>query len=259
MNPLPTPGSFSSLSPRGKSGLDLNSYVPLYQQLKEWIKKEIASGTWKTGEMIPSENELAAAFSISPGTVKKALSELVREGVIARRRGKGSFVARPDFRRSLFRFFRHGSGAGFEGVLPVSRVLFSGSAKAPAKVATALHLGRSRACIRITRVRSLGGTPIMFEHIYLPHDRFGGIETVDISKELLYPIYESRFGTPIVWAEEFLEPHLASAEVERNLGIRQGSPVIYIERIAYTFGDVPVEFRCSTGRGDRFRYHIELR
>ncbi|MCU0560650.1 MAG: GntR family transcriptional regulator [Desulfobacterales bacterium] len=246
--------------PLGYPGeLDPSSYVPLYHQLKEVLKSRIGAGEWKTGQMIPSENELAAAFDISAGTVKKALFELVRDGVVVRRQGKGTFVARPSFKRSFFRFFRHGAGQNSEDVIPVSRVLFSGTAAPPVRVREALNLSADSRCLLITRIRSLGGTPLMYEHIHLPRKIFKGFEKIDISQELLYPIYDSRYNTPIVWAEEFLEPRLAAGEVAGHLGLAKGAPLIYIERIAYTFGDLPVEFRRSYGRGDRFRYHIELR
>jgi GntR family transcriptional regulator len=239
--------------------LDPSSYLPLYHQLKELLKARISAGVWKIGQMIPSENELATTFGISSGTVKKALFELVRDGAIVRRQGKGTFVARPDFKRSFFRFFRHSSSQDAEGVIPISKVLFSGTANPPARAREALNLVKDSRCLLIKRIRSLRDTPLMFEHIYLPENIFKGLEKIDISQELLYPIYDSRFKTPIVWAEEFLEPRLASGEIGRYLEITPGDPVIFIERIAYTFGDVPVEFRCSYGRGDRFRYHIELR
>jgi GntR family transcriptional regulator len=239
--------------------LDPSSYLPLYHQLKELLKARISAGVWKIGQMIPSENELATTFGISSGTVKKALFELVRDGVIVRRQGKGTFVARPDFKRSFFRFFRHSSRQDAEGVIPISKVLFSGTANPAARAREALNLVKDSRCLMIKRIRSLRDAPLMFEHIYLPQAIFRGLEKIDISQELLYPIYDSQFNTPIVWAEEFLEPRLASGEIGRYLEITPGDPVIFIERIAYTFGDVPVEFRCSYGRGDRFRYHIELR
>ena len=95
--------------------LNLKSSHPLYFQLKELIKLQIADKVWKLDEMIPSENELAAVYDISVGTVKKALSVLVEEGVLYRRQGKGTYVARPDFGKSFIRFFRYGRTQGEEG------------------------------------------------------------------------------------------------------------------------------------------------
>ena len=242
-----------------KYRLNLKSSHPLYFQLKELIKLQIADKIWKLDEMIPSENELAVVYDISVGTVKKALSVLVEEGVLYRRQGKGTYVARPDFRMSFIRFFRYGRTEGDEGRFPSSRVLDSDVMAPAARVKTFLKLNDTDNVIIIKRVRSLENSPLMLEDLYLPEKIFKGFDRIDISQELLYPIYDDKYNTPITWADEYLWPEIASIETAKILGIKKGDPVICIERIAYTHGDHPVEFRYSVGRGDHFRYHIELR
>jgi GntR family transcriptional regulator len=243
----------------GNARLDPTSFVPLYHQLKEILKASITTGVWKANEMIPSENELAATYDVAVGTVKKALAELTREGIILRRQGRGTFVARPDFGRSFFRFFRFDLNQASEGVVPISKVLFAGPGQPTPKAREVLRLSSRERVLHIQRLRAFNDLPLMYEDLYLPEKLFAGLDRMDISRELLYPIYDSRFNTPIIWADEFLEPRLATPEVAGHLGIAAGDPVIFLERIAYTFGDKPVEFRASFGRGDRFRYHIELR
>lgn len=245
--------------PTGPAKLDPNSFVPLYHQLKEILKSSIATGVWKANDLIPSENELAFVHDVAVGTVKKALAELAREGLIVRRQGKGTFVARPDFGRSFFRFFRFDLSQANEGVVPVSQVLFAGPTQPPPRAQEVLRLSMGEKTLQIKRLRAFNDFPLMYENIYLPERIFAGLDRIDISHELLYPIYDSKFNTPIIWADEFMEPCLATSEVAAHLGISQGDPVIFLERIAYTFEDKPVEFRSSFGRGDRFRYHIELR
>lgn len=247
------------INPDRSMGLDFDSALPLYHQLKEIIKKQIYDNAWQRDEMIPSENELAAGFGISAGTVKKAISELVHEGLLYRRQGKGTFIARPDFKRSFIRFFRYGSGGQAEGQTPASRVLHSEIISPEARVREVLKLADDDRVIIIQRLRILEDVPFMLEYIFLPERTFRGFEQVDISRELLYPIYDQKFQTPIIWAEEYLEPEIAHEDVAAHLSITPGVPVISIERIAYTHGDRPVEYRRSIGRGDRFRYHIVLR
>ena len=246
-------------SPFPAGRLEYDSAVPLYHQLKELIKDQIARQVWRMDEMIPSENELAAAYNISPGTVKKAFAELVHEGVLYRRQGKGTFVARPNFKRSFIRFFRYGLGEGQVGKLPTSRIISSRVIIPPARIKEILRLEKKARVIAIRRLRTLEDIPLMMEDLYLPEEIFHGFEKLDISKELLYPIFDAEYHTPISWAEEFLEPRIADEQVARDLGIKKGDAVIFVERIAYTLGDRPVEFRVSIGRGDRFRYHVEIR
>jgi GntR family transcriptional regulator len=262
---MPKPSPDHSLPANGKrppasnARLDPNSFVPLYHQLKEILKTSIAAGVWKANEMIPSENELAATYDVAVGTVKKALAELTREGFILRRQGRGTFVARPDFGRSFFRFFRFDLNQGGEGVIPVSKVLSAGPGRPTPRVREVLRLSGRERVLHIKRLRAFNDLPLMYEDLYLPEKIFAGLDRMDISRELLYPIYDSRFNTPIIWADEFLEPRLTTPEIAGHLGIAPGDPVIFLERIAYTFEDKPVEFRSGFGRGDRFRYHIELR
>lgn len=239
--------------------LDHNSFIPLYHQLKEILKASIAGGVWKSNDLIPSENELASDYNLAVGTVKKALAELAREGFIVRRKGKGTFVARPDFGRSFLRFFRFDLSESNGGIVPVSKVLFADVAKPSPRAREVLRLSAGEKALQIKRLRACNDVPLMFENIFLPESIFAGLERIDISHELLYPLYDSQFNTPIIWADEFLEPRLATPEAAEHLGINPGDPVIFVERIAYTFEDKPVEFRASFGRGDRFRYHIELR
>ncbi len=244
---------------RAITRLDLKSALPLYYQLKEQIKARIAENKWKPGQMIPSENEMAEMFGISPGTVKKAFAELCNEGLLYRQRGKGTFVSKPDFRRSFFRFFRYGLGENEEGITPGSRVLASEISSPPPTARQHLKLSKEEKVVHIKRVRTLMDVPLMIEDLYLPCSLFPDFETIDISNKLIYPIYDEKYGTPIIWAEEFLEPRVADRAVAEALEIQSGDPVIFVERIAYTYGDRPVEFRAGFGRGDRFRYHIQIR
>ena len=239
--------------------LDLKGKKPLYAQLKELIKHQIADQVWKLDEMIPSENELSAAYGISVGTVKKALSVLVEEGVLYRRQGKGTYVDRPDFGKSFIRFFRYGHGDGMEGRFPSSSVLNSKIIRPPSRVRQFLKLTGTDSVIAIRRVRTLENLPVMLEDLYLPEKIFKGFDRIDISQELLYPIYDIKYNSPIIWADEYLWSETAGKKTADVLEIKPGAPVICIERIAHTHGNHPVEFRYSVGRGDRFWYHIELR
>ena len=162
--------------------------------------------------------------------MKKALAELTREGFILRRQGRGTFVARPDFGRSFFRFFRFDLNQASDGVVPISKVLFAGASQPPPRVREVLRLSKRERVLQIKRLRAFNDLPLMYEDLYLPEKIFAGLDRIDISRELLYPIYDSRFNTPIIWADEFLEPRLATPEVAGHLGISPGDPVIFLSQ-----------------------------
>jgi len=239
--------------------LDLKGPHPLYIQVTDLIKDQIYKKFWQLDEMIPSENELAATYEVSVGTVKKALSKLVDEGLLYRRQGKGTFVNRPDFKRSFMRFFRYGIDNGQDDRVLSSRVLNSEVIIPAKRIRDMLKLADNEKTITIKRIRYLNDLPLMLQDLYLPYKIFKGFDEIDISRELLYPIYDEKFKTPVVWADEYPRPTVADSSVAEALKIDPGDPVISIERIVYTYGDEPVEVRCSIGRGDTFRYHIEIR
>lgn len=239
--------------------LDLQSEKPLYLQLAEVVKSRIAEKEWELGMMIPSENQLAKDFNISVGTVKNALNALVTDGVLFRRQGKGTFVASPDFSKSFSRFFRYDWRREDRTEIPGSKILAINQMPASPQITEKLQLDPAEEVYWLKRVRTIQNKPFVLEDIYISARRFKGIDSLSLDQRLLYPIYNDQFSTPVIWAEEYLQPEAANIEVAEILGIQFRDPVMRIERFAYTYGEVPVEWRCSTGRGDLFRYHIVVR
>jgi GntR family transcriptional regulator len=186
--------------------LDLKGPQPLYIQVTDLIKDQIAKKFWQLDEMIPSENELAATYEVSVGTVKKALSKLVDEGILYRRQGKGTFVNRPDFKRSFMRFFRYGVDENLEERFLSSNVLSLDIITPDKRIRDMLKLADNEKTITIKRIRYLNEMPLLLQDLYLPYKIFKGFDEIDISRELLYPIYDEKFKTPVIWADEYLRP-----------------------------------------------------
>ena len=239
--------------------IDFSNKMPLYAQVVDAIKHKISSNQWTLGMIISSENELAKEFNVSVGTVKKALGILVQDGILYRRQGRGTFVASPDFSKSFSRFFRYGLVENSAEEIPESSFLSLDIIPADSTVSQHLHIKLGANVIMMKRIRSLQNTPFSVEEIFLPYERFAGLEKMDLSQALLYPIYNLDFSTPIFWADEYLQPEVANPEIARQLNIQPNSPVMCVERTAYTYEDIPVEWRRSVGRGDSFRYHIVIR
>lgn len=225
----------------------------------EIIKQRVIENSWQPGMKIPSENEMAREFDLSVGTIKKALGVLVNEGVLFRRQGQGTFIAQPDFSRSFIRFFRYGMTGGKPSEVPGSRILKFEIVRADTEVADILKLGPEEKVYRIKRVRTLLDKPFAVEELYLPYDKFQGIDKIALGNKLLYPIYSREFSVPVIWADEYLQPETIRQDTAAMLEVDERTPVICIERIAYTYGDLPVEFRRSICVGKNFQYHIVIR
>jgi GntR family transcriptional regulator len=220
------------------------AFSPLYQQIKDLILQSLQTGEWKPGEAIPSEMDLAARYRVSQGTVRKAIDELSADNLLVRRQGKGTFVASHHSEAWQYRFFSLMPDSGKKVPLK-SHFLGCKPIKPPSKIAQLLKLPASEQVIQIDRVQSLGGQVAVFEQIWLPKARFSGmtLDRLESWPGPLYAFYESEFATHMVRAEEKIKAIAADAAIANHLKLEQGSPLLLVERISYTYGNKPVEVR----------------
>lgn len=240
--------------------LDGDDRLPLYQRLADNLRREVVKGIRKPGDRMPSENALSEEYGMAAGTVRQALAALVDEGLLERFHGRGTFVRRPSFDRSLFRFFRF-RGASGESVIPESRILRRTLAPVPSHIARALRIREGSDAISMSRLRLIGDMPVLAEEIWLPHRPFAKFLKLPEAEigPLLYPIYDSICGKQVARAEETLTAEAAGRDTARLLRIEPGRPVIVIDRLAKGFDDAALEWRRSRGRADQFHYHTEIR
>ncbi len=219
---------------------------PLYIQVRDRVIERIHSGEWRPGEAIASEMQLARELAVSQGTVRKAIGELVSANVLVRRQGKGTYVASHDRRRALFHFF-HVVSDGGERVLPQSRTLSNRRRGASRDEARALALSPGDAVFRIERVRHLAEAAVLVETVSVPASMFAALDSLQAGAvpNTLYEWYQRVHRVSIHRADERLKAMAASVRVARLLGIEAGTPLLRIERVAYTLDDTPVELRVS--------------
>jgi GntR family transcriptional regulator len=234
--------------------------LPRYHRVRDALSTQIASRHWRPDEPIPTEAELAQTHAVSIGTIRKAVDSLVADGVLERFQGRGTFVRRPDFQSSLFRFFRFIDADGAARV-PVSRILKREEIAMPAAVAAALQFDPGAPAIRFIRLRLIDERPLLLEDIWLPRDRFKPLLKLDLREfgDLLYPLYEQFCGALVASAQETLTAEAAGARHARFLELPVRSPIIVIERVALGADRQPLEWRQSRGPADQFRYQVEIR
>ncbi|EMB2344119.1 GntR family transcriptional regulator [Klebsiella pneumoniae] len=238
-----------------------DSRLPRYQQLRDRLIDDIARNRWRPGEAVPTEAALASEFSLSTGTVRKAIDLLVTEGILEKHQGRGTFVRRPQFSSSLFRFFRFQTPAG-EKTVPESRILSFAVQDAPSAVAEVLNIGYPNPqAIRILRLRTVAGTPLLHEEIWLPCPLFSALKEVYLHQDstLLYPLYERHCGQVVASADETLTAEAVDEGHARIMQIPPGSPIVVIERVARNFAGQPLEWRRSRGQATYFSYSVQIR
>lgn len=227
------------------------AFYPLYQQIKELITQRLEAGEWRPGEAIPSEMDLAQRFQVSQGTVRKAIDELAGEHILIRRQGKGTFVAtHTETQTSMFRFLRLRRTDGATEY-PKSKLLDVRKGRASAEIAKALDLRVGDSLIVLRRVLEYAGLPTVLDEISLPAQQFKGLtkEQYDAFQGSMYGFFEQVFGVRMLRATEQIRAVAADPVTAEVLKVGIGSPLLSVDRIAYTYGDKPVEYRrglCTT-------------
>ncbi|MBV2236082.1 MAG: GntR family transcriptional regulator [Sterolibacterium sp.] len=226
------------------------TFSPLYRQIKALMLRALEAAEWRPGEMIPSEVDLAVRFNVSQGTVRKAIDELAADGLLLRRQGKGTYVAShaDAGSREGTRFLRLIPEDG-QPQTPQSVPLECWRAKAGHEAARILQVAFGAPITIVRRLLKFSGRPAVVEEIYLPGELF---DTLDLEmlqqyqgQGTFYGLLESHFGVRMLRAEERIRAVIADPLNARLLEIEQGQPLLSVERVSYTYGNRPVEWRQS--------------
>jgi GntR family transcriptional regulator len=238
------------------------SFSPLYQQIKALILQSLQAGEWKPGESIPSEMDLATRFRVSQGTVRKAVDELAADNLLVRRQGKGTFVATHAEVLVQYRFLKLMPDAGdsnSEG--PAQReIIDCKRLRAASDVAKALALRAGDPVWQVRRVLSFAGRPTILEDLWLPGGPFKGLTAERLSDYYgpMYALFETEFGVRMVRATEKIRAVLPDAAQSLLLKVNRDTPLLSVERVAFTYNDVPMEMRRGLYLTDTHHYRNEL-
>jgi len=232
---------------------------PLYLQVKKRITESLAEGLWNPGQSIPSEVELAQSFSVSQGTVRKAIDELAAENILIRRQGKGTFVASHDEEGGQLRFLRLTSTQNNKENLDNHLVSFT-KEKATNKIAKSLGVNIGTTVVSIKRVLTFNQKPLILDFIKVPASSFRKLtsEMIVEKKGAMYRMYETEFGIQMLRAQEKIRAVAADADTSELLGVKKNTPVLSVERISLTYSDKPIEWRLGLCLTENHHYASEL-
>ena len=244
------------------AGVPTPAFSPLYQQIKGLILQNLQSGEWKPGESIPSEMELAARYRVSQGTVRKAIDELASEHLLVRRQGKGTFVATHAEDHVQYRFLKLVPDRGdLDSEGPAQReIVDCKRSRATADIARALALRTGDAVLQVRRVLSFGNNPTILEDLWLPAAPFKGLTAERLADYHgpMYALFETEFGVRMVRADEKIRAVLPDATQGQLLKVNPSTPLLSVERIAYTYNDTPMVLRRGIYSTEHHHYRNAL-
>jgi GntR family transcriptional regulator len=231
---------------------------PLHAAIAEHLMGMIVSGSLASGTRLPPERQLAATLGVSRMTVRQALGELERDGLVRRVVGRagGTFISETPGAEAATR--AGGVSAALRHAVGASHAELVSAEIEPAgkRTAAALGLGRDERVVVITRLRLAGGKPLAVERTSLPSRLFPDIEDMDLAGSL-YDLMDVGFGLRPVRTTERLEVAEPKPSDARTIGAKRGTPVFLVERVGYAADGTPVEFSRDRFRADRTWLAIE--
>ncbi|MCW3479773.1 GntR family transcriptional regulator [Neisseriaceae bacterium JH1-16] len=228
-----------------KSGMTSNKLrrQPLYEQIKSLLMRRIAEGEWQANEVLPSEWELAGELAVSQGTVRKALTELVGEGLLYRQQGRGTFVS--DIASDW------GDGSLVTPGLPdehpdaiVCELLGCSRVNAAEEIAQRFAIRRAAPLLRVRQLWRVRGRTVALDDALLPAERFDGLDARWVREcGGVYAALQRRFGVRPRLQMEQLRAVTLSREEAQLLNASIDVPVLSVLRLSSSIEGEPIEWR----------------
>lgn len=236
--------------------LQQDSFTPLYQQIKEEMRAAIENGSLKHGDKIPAEPELSEQYNVSRITVRKAISDLVSEGYLIKKQGKGTFVSKPKIQRKIEHLLSFSEACHANGMKASSIIIKREVIPPTENQRELLRLEDDDQVLYIQRVRSANGDPIMLENNYYPYNKFKFLcdENLDGS---LYELLSKKYGiTPNGSSGSSLEIVRANGEISRLLNVPQGEPLFYMKTCVYDTEMQPIHIGRQYMIGEQYKFYL---
>lgn len=234
---------------------------PLYRKVQLYLQEGIARGVWPAGTSIPSEKALAAQFSIARMTARQAVDGLIREGLLVRVHGRGTFVTTRRVERELTRMHGFSEDMRAQGMSPSSRLLAREVIPAPPEVSEQLDLGAREAVIFLKRIRLADGTPMALETSYLRYELCRPVLEADLEAGSLYTFLQEMAGIRFRAAQQELQAALPTATEAELLEMPRRYPVLVVTQTTFVElpeRDSPAICGRTLYRGDRYRFRLEV-
>ena len=238
---------------------DHNGPVPIYEQIKSWITGQILSGAWPEQYKLLAEADLAVELEVSRGTVRKAIADLTKEGLLVRTHGRGTFVAPGALEQPLAdRLVTFSEDLISRGIPFETEVLEQGVITADGRLAGRLKVPVGNNLFFLKRQRLVKDVPLIVLHNYVILEACPGIEVLDFTHVRLFEVFENQFGLEIDYGRRTFQAQAANAETASCLALEKGDPVMHIEQQTFLIDNQLVEFSDLWLRGDQFKLSAQV-
>lgn len=225
------------------TGIQRDAPIAIHAQISDAFRARIASGEWPPHYRLKSEPDLAAELGVSRGTLRRALTTLIEEGLLRQVRGRGTFVTSTTIEPAIAqRLSTLSEDFANQGVETTTRVIDCELIDPPRPLAALLEVPAGGSLLKLVRLRSTDHGPVALLFNYVRTDFAPGIEQTDFATESLFGVLENRYSLRISSARRTFSAEAASDEVAAFLAIPEGSPVQYLEQVTYLADGRPIEY-----------------
>jgi GntR family transcriptional regulator len=235
---------------------DLDSSVPFYMQIYDFLYQQITTNQLLPDSRIPSEDELSTQFGVSRMTARKAIDKLVFEGRLYRKQGKGTFVTNSVMSYGLSTMLSFSKTLRARGYNVTTKVLLQNIVPITPEIGEKLHLRETDKLIVIRRLRYIDGRPAAIHTTYLDYKSYYPLLSTDFSKESLLEMIEKVSGNRVAYSKDQVRAVSVNPQDAKLLEVPAGSPVLLVEGVAYSDDGRPSRFARSFFRGDLFQFCI---
>jgi GntR family transcriptional regulator len=238
--------------------LNRSSKVPLYFQLTEILRDRIWSGDLAPGEMLPGEQDLLARFGVSRITVRRALSDLAREGFLVRQPGRGTFVSKPKIPDRSDPVLEFLENLRAQGHRPVSSILVLETVDVEKTKDLPLEILPGEITTHYVRHTLVAREPISIGEVWFSSHPDVRVGRRVLAARSIVPILRDDFGMDLVRTEQTIEATPAGVHDAAALGIKRGDAVLVAQSIVYDPDGRAKVFAKAAYRADRYKYCVSL-
>lgn len=234
-----------------------DSHVAMHRQLAQQLREAIGAGKYRPGDRLPTEPELAARHGVSRITARQAVMQLVRDALVVRKQGKGSFVAEPPVHHDLVDLRGIYDELVARGVNPTTELLDYGELAPPPNVAERLRSG-NRKVLHWQRLYLRRGEPFAVSWAYLS-PAVPKMPRELVAAHTTYHLFESFMHLKISHADLSVRARAATPELRKLLKLRAGTPLIALERVSYLANGTPAEFTLYCANAENYEFALKVR
>ncbi len=230
--------------------------TPAYIQIHDKIRNDIELEKWKIGDRLPSERELSIEFGVSRMTLRQAIQTLAEEGILERKIGSGTYVARKKVQEKMVGTTSFSDIMLSQNRIPSSKTISYYVAKPSSSEMKNLQLKEGDPILRMERIRYADDVPICFEVASIPHRMVENFSKSEITKSL-YRVLESKGGYKIGRANQTISAMTASEQISEYLNVKRGEAILRLRQISYLSDGTPFEYVRTQYVGNRFEFYLE--